>query len=120
MREVVVETKGKGTRTITVGREKKVKRPEPIVLVGLICSPPTGTMSRGKLSSIFDPVDIKPRRCWKITKRGFSHARKNWQRHGERPPSRRRHRWGRVRSWMYPSVRVLNEKGLCIYPEMSC
>jgi len=118
VREVIVETVGKSIKTISVGKEKKPKKSKPLI-PNINCSSTKGTMSRGRLSSIFDSVDIKSRRCWKIKKKGLSAPRKNWQRHGERQPSRRRNRWGHVRHWITPSVRPLNEMGLCIYPYTS-
>jgi hypothetical protein len=108
MRGVIVETLGEGVRTIQVGREKKPKKVEPTVMVGLISSPRisphTGADNK--------PTDTK---CWKTPKKGEPKPKKCWQRHGERKPSRRRNRWGRIHC-SYPSVRILNEKGLCIYP----
>ena len=117
MREVVVETIGKETRTIEIGREKQKRkrqsrmRTKEQYIAGLICS------TRILIRSVnWDGAYYKDTKCWKTTKSGLSHARKNWQRHGERQPSVRRHRWGRKRNPMYPSVRVLNELGRCIYP----
>ena len=111
MRELVIETKGKGIRTIQIGREKKLKNKlVSIHIDGLICSP------RILIRNASWDCCLSDIKCWKTTKSGLSHARKNWQRHGERQPSVRRHRWGRKRNPMYPSVRVLNELGRCIYP----
>jgi hypothetical protein len=105
MREVIVETVGKGACTIKVGIDlnKIKKRKERRHITGLICSPGilphTGS----------DRVTLKSR-SWKTTKRGQSHASKNWQRHPFGPYCRRK-KYGKLRGHSYPSVRILNELG---------
>jgi hypothetical protein len=116
MREVVVETIGKGERTIQVGIDwDNIKKMEDryISSASTICSP--------RISPQPAPWDCKSHtdtKCWKTTKRGNSHAKKNWQRHPDRKPSRRRARWGHFRGYIYPSVRNLNKMGRCIYPNI--
>jgi len=112
MREVIVETIGIGVRTIQVGRERKSKKMYTVSFVGIICSPRI-IPQPGSDTELF-----RSSRSWKTTKRGMSHAKKNYQKHGERKPSRRRNRWGKARGYIYPSVRILNKSGRCIYPNV--
>ena len=107
MKEVIVETVGKGTRTIKVGIDRnKIKRKREIKYIdGLVCSPRIFPRTGS------DAVTPKSR-SWKTTKKGESHAERGWQRHPGRQPSRRRNRWGRVRKHHHPSVRTLNELGM--------
>ncbi len=115
MRMVIVETVGKGTRTVLIGREPKKKyrkKKERLLIlsfIGIVCSP----RILPRTGSDNKPTDI---RCWKTTKNGESHAKKGWQRHTDRKPSRRRARRGHHRPWISPSARILNELGRCIYP----
>ena len=115
MREVIVETKGKGVRKVQVGIDwDKVKKNAEKYYIkkgfGIVCSP--------RISPRTGPGD-KPRksRSWKTPKKGQPKPKKSWQRHGYcRKPSRRRQRWGHGRGYVYPSPKILNEMGLCIYP----
>jgi len=117
VREVIIETIGKGTRIVLIGREsrkKSRKNKEKLLIlsfVGITCSPRTFPRTGS------DAVTPKSR-SWKTTKKGEPHAKKGYQRHPDRQPSRRRNRWGRVRKSHYPSARTLNELGLCIYPNI--
>jgi hypothetical protein len=111
MREVIVEHVGGTTRTIQIGVLKKRKSIHVTVFIGILCSP--------RILHISGSDSEKPRRktkCWKTTKKGDSHAKRGWQRHTDRKPSRRRARHGHHRPWISPSARILNELGRCIYP----
>ncbi|KKN32277.1 hypothetical protein LCGC14_0815570 [marine sediment metagenome] len=54
-------------------------------------------------------------RCWK---RCSKKAQRGWQRHPKRTRCKRRNRFGYNQQY-YPSVRLLTERGLCIYPAIS-
>jgi hypothetical protein len=112
VREVIVETVGKGTRKVKVGRKKKKRTQKPIFVVGIICSPriypqPGSDIERPRKS-----------RSWKTPKKGQPKPKKPWQRNGFGPDSRRK-KYGKRRGYSWPSVRFLNEMGLCIYPYTS-
>ncbi|KKM13274.1 hypothetical protein LCGC14_1717910 [marine sediment metagenome] len=55
-------------------------------------------------------------RCWK---RCNKRAHRGWQRHPKRIECKRRGRYRRYRQQYYPSIRLLNEQGLCVYPSVS-
>ena len=115
MREVTVETVGKGTRTIKVGIDwSKIKvKKEKQYITDIICSP--RILARPASDDCRKYTDIK---CWKTPKKGEPKPKRCWQRHPGRQPSRRRNRWGRVRRYNYPSLKILNEMGRCIYPDI--
>ena len=111
MREVIVETKGKGVRKIQVGIDwdkvkKGVEKHYVKKSVGIVCSPRTLSYEGT------DTESPRESRSWKTPKKGKPKPKKPWQKHGE--IKRRKH--GRRRWLGWPSVRILNEMGLCIYP----
>jgi len=121
VREVSVETIGKGTRTIKVGIDwdniKKMER-SYISSINMVCSP--------RISPQPTPWGCKSytdTRCWKTLKKGLPKPKKSWQRHSnpnDLGPHSRRKKRGKRRGLSYPSVRTLNEMGRCIYPNMCC
>ena len=114
MREVIVEHVSSGiVRTVQVGRINKPKHIEKFV--GVISS--SSRMLTRSSSDDSKPSDTK---CWKTTKRGEPHAKRGWQRHYNRMPSRRRHRWGKIRGYAASSAKTLNELDRCIYPNVCC
>jgi len=90
-------------------KDKKIyKYTERDVVSEIVCSPRIIPQP----GSEFETRCIS--RCWKTRKRGKPKPKKAWQRHGEI----KRYKYGRVRCYYYPSVRILNELGLCIYPDV--
>lgn len=113
MREVIVETVSKGTRTVKVGRENRKRKTYPdIYFMGIICSPRTFSHSGS------DTEKPRKSRSWKTPKKGEPKPKKGWQRHSFGPHSRRK-KYGKRRGYSWPSVRLLNELDQCIYPYTS-
>ncbi len=116
MKEVVVEHVGSSkVRIIQVGIGwSKTKTTRKESSKGIVCSPRILVRATS-----WDCSFSTGHGCWKTTKHGRPHAKKNWQRHPNRKPSIRRARWGHFRKHIHPGARILNELGLCIYPDVT-
>ena len=106
MRSVTVVNKKSGEeRTINVGIDWSKIKTRSIRSLGIICSP--------RIIAHTGSSDETPKsRSWKTTKRGESHAKRGWQRHG----SKTRRKYGRTRWVGWPSAKTLNDLGRCIHP----
>ncbi len=99
---------------IACSKKRRQQPVKPVVIRGTMHKAPMTGGPTNTWNWFYKESDI---RCWK---RRSKKARRGWMRHPNKTCSKPKGQGSRRYSQhYYPSVRTLNERGLCIYPEIS-